>query len=159
MAADARWVNAVFVHIDGGTDVHRERERYFGPVVSLWRPELPKLLPLAPAKEKEAWALADREVLRGLVRRSWAEHDVFEGGRLTHVENLTDPKRTLREILDVGQARRRRSVNVAAHLPVLAARIRLEQLDRVPSFVQWSRDAESVVLEAAEGRQARGESV
>ncbi len=104
--------------------------------------------------------MADREVLRGLVRRSWAEHDVFEGGRLTHVENLTDPKRTLREILDVGQARRRRSVDVAAHLPVLAACIRLEQvLDRVPSFVQWRRDAESVVLEAAEGRQARGESV
>lgn len=145
-------VDVVFLHVDGTSRPERELKKYFTPLEKLWRSQagLPVLLPLVPVREMEAWALADRHLLEQLVRRVWSPSEVFEGERLGQVEQLSDPKRTLAEIVALAP-RGRQNREATDYLPLLAERISLRALERVPSFAAWSRDTRAALIELMVG--------
>lgn len=146
------WVDVVFLHVDGTSRPGRELSKYLEPLVAQWPREsrFPVLLPLVPVQEMEAWALADREVLRHLVRREWSTDEVFQGHRLGRVETLSDPKRTLADLMAL-RPRARGAAEAQDYLPLLGERISLRALGRVPSFNAWRNQTREAVSRLLKG--------
>ena len=134
------WTDVVFLHFDASADLAREQRKYWDPLVRSWptAAAFPRLVPLAPRREMEAWAMADRHLLEDVVRHSWDAEEVFEGSVLeADVEALTDPKRTLEDVLSLSVRSRRSPPRPKDFLPLLAERIDLQSLDRLPSYISW----------------------
>ncbi|WP_157442333.1 hypothetical protein [Actinoalloteichus fjordicus] len=144
----------VFLHFDASGSPEREEARAFGPMRRAWESyELPeravKLLPLAPVREMESWALADIDEVNRFAGRDVRQSGVFESELLDEVERLSDPKKTLADALRASSGRRGRRPKMAAAvlLQALAERIRLDQLGRVPSFARWRADTVAALHE------------
>ncbi|WP_075742612.1 DUF4276 family protein [Actinoalloteichus sp. GBA129-24] len=144
----------VFLHFDTAGSLERESDHAFVPMTRAWAShDLPektiRLLPLAPVREMESWALADLDEVNRFAGRDVRRSKVFERELINEVERLSDPKKTLDDALRSGSGRRGRRQRMAAEdfFPVLAERIRLDQLGRVPSFARWRADTVAALHE------------
>lgn len=126
----------VALHFDATTDLDRQRSQVFEPVNAEWPegPGVPLLVPLAPRREMEAWALVDVDTLRRVAGTELDPSTVFEGHLLGTVEELTRPKRTLADVVAQGVRPRRRVPDATDYLPSIADKLPLEALRRLPSF-------------------------
>lgn len=129
----------LFYHYDGSAAPSREERKYWIPLQELWekhRLERP-LVRVVPVREMESWALSDLEVLRYVAGSAWLAKDVFEGDRLSRVECLSDPKRTLKDIVASGRRRRRAGREAGDYLTHIAETMSLDHLENVPSYRLW----------------------
>lgn len=144
-------LTVLFVHYDGSAVVERETAKYWHPLRKEWdtggAPPGRLLLRVVPVREMESWALADLETLRSVVGTSWDAQKVFEGNRIGRPEDLSDPKRTLREIISSGRRSRRVRRDPDDYLPLIAERMELRSLERLPSFCLWQRETEAALRE------------
>nr|WP_255378349.1 DUF4276 family protein [Quadrisphaera sp. DSM 44207] len=126
----------VALHFDATANPNRQRRQVFDPVEAEWPagPGTPVLVPLAPRREMEAWALADLDTLRGVVGVRLDTSTVFEGHLLGSAEQLSEPKRTLAELVAQAVRPRRRAPRAADYLPYIAENLPLSSLRRLPSF-------------------------
>jgi hypothetical protein len=132
----------LFYHYDGSADPAREEKKYWQPLVREWseasltRP----VVRVVPIREMESWALTDADVLRRIAGAAWDVKDVFEADKLSRVECLSDPKRTLRDIVSTGRRRRRAGRQARDYLTLIAEQMSLDQLERVPSYRLWQAE-------------------
>ena len=133
---NAPGAHVVALHFDATGVPDRQKEQAFDPVSAQWPqgPGAPVLVPLAPRREMEAWALADIDTLQGVVGVQLDPSTVFEGHLLSSVEQLSRPKRTLSELAAQARRPRRRTPDAADYLPLIAERLPLDSLRRLPSF-------------------------
>lgn len=139
----ASGMSLLFYHYDGSANPDREAAKYWDPLRKIWPDQGPARRPLVrvvPVREMESWALADQEALRVVARRGWDGADVFEMHKLPNVESLTDPKRTLNELLSTGRGRRRSNRRPEDVLPRIAELLSLTALRRLPSFRMWTTE-------------------
>ncbi|WP_337061580.1 DUF4276 family protein [Kineococcus sp. G2] len=142
-----RPLDVVLLHVDGSADVDRELRKSFAPVEEVWQREggPGALLPLVPVREMEAWALADTEVLERVLGAGVDATRVHEADRLTEPERLSDPKLTLRDVAALGVRPRRKAPGPGVYLPLLAERLPLAALRRLPSFRAFEHDIENLL--------------
>ncbi|MBN6053448.1 DUF4276 family protein, partial [Nonomuraea sp. RK-328] len=129
----------LFYHYDGSANPSREEKKYWDPLVQKWRAFglARPLVRVVPVREMESWALSDLDVLRRISGSSWDSGGVFEADRLGRVESLSDPKRTLSDIVACGKRRRRAGRQAGDYLALIAETMSLEHLEGVPSFRRW----------------------
>lgn len=60
-------------------------------------------------------------------------------------ETLSDPKRTLREVISSRRRTPRRGLAPADYLPLLAERVTLPRLQRLPSFQTWTNETRAAL--------------
>lgn len=133
-------MSLLFYHYDGSANQEREANKYWAPLTRLWPAHGPtgrELVRVVPVREMESWALADQETLKGMARHDWDDSDIFELGKMTDVESLTDPKRTLNDILSSGRRRCRANRRPDDFLPLIAENLSLAELRRLRSFKAW----------------------
>ncbi|WP_111556134.1 DUF4276 family protein [Kitasatospora sp. SolWspMP-SS2h] len=143
-------LSVLFVHYDGSASVERETGKYWDPLRREWEKFGPSgrlLLRVVPIQEMESWALADRKTLQSVVGASWNAKDIFEGGRLDRPEELSDPKRTLREIIAAGRSKRRVKRDPRDYLPLIAERMNLRTLEQLSSFRLWQLETEKALAD------------
>ncbi|WP_404868785.1 DUF4276 family protein [Kitasatospora griseola] len=141
-------LSVLFVHYDGSAVVERESGKYWDPLCREWQEFGPAdrlLLRVVPVREMESWALADRQTLQSVVGASWNAKEIFEGGKIEHPEDLSDPKRTLRDIIAAGRTKRRARRDPHDYLPLIAERMNLRSLERLSSFRLWQHETESAL--------------
>lgn len=141
-----------FCHYDEARNLERGESQAWALMVAAWAANNPsddriRLVPLAPVREMESWALADLDVICTLARCDIRRPDVFESGLLDQVESLTYPKKTLKAALRVGTKGRRTSMSSEDTFSLLAERISLDRLGRVPSFRTWRGRTEDALRE------------
>ncbi|MFG3440217.1 DUF4276 family protein [Nonomuraea sp. NPDC047897] len=132
----------LFYHYDGSADSSREERKYWTPLLRHWQTAAlaRPVVRVVPVREMESWALTDVDVLRRIAGSSWDESTVHQADRLARVETLADPKRTLSDIVTCGKRRRRAGREAADYLALIAETMRLEHLERVPSFRLWQAE-------------------
>lgn len=125
----------VLLHRDGTVDPAREIRQAIDPVRAKWPAEDFALLgTVVPVREMESWALADLTLLETVIGASIDPSVIFEGNFLSAPERLSDPKRTIREVVELGRRPRRRKPSAEAYLPSLGENLGLDELRRLPSF-------------------------
>ncbi|UBU11966.1 DUF4276 family protein [Nonomuraea gerenzanensis] len=132
----------LFYHYDGSAAPGREERKYWTPLRELWEKrglERP-VVRVVPVREMESWALGDLDVLRRVAGSSWDPKDVFEGDRLSRVEALSNPKRTLKDIVASGRRRRRAGREAGDYLTRIAELMNLDHLKGVPSYRLWQAE-------------------
>ncbi|MEV7217260.1 DUF4276 family protein [Kitasatospora cineracea] len=141
-------LSVLFVHYDGSAAVDRETGKYWEPLRREWEkfgPSNRLLLRVVPVREMESWALADMKTLQSVVGASWSSRDIFEGNKIGRPEDLSDPKRTLQEIIAAGRPKRRVKRDPHDYLPLIAERMNLRTLERLPSFCLWQSETEEAL--------------
>ncbi|GAB3800854.1 hypothetical protein GCM10027605_17180 [Micromonospora zhanjiangensis] len=96
---------------------------------------------MIPVRETEAWLLADGEALRNTLGVRWSDADLGLPRRARDVEQISDPKKVLDQIMC------RVSRPVRSHYGQLGELISLEKLREVPAYRRWWDDSR-VALEA-----------
>ncbi|MEW9551531.1 hypothetical protein [Nonomuraea sp. NPDC050783] len=129
----------LFYHYDGSAAPDREERKYWAPLRESWKKHGPgrPLVRVVPVREMESRALSDLDVLRQVAGSSWHAKGVFEGERLSRVECLSDPKRTLKEVVASGRRRRRAGREAGDYLTRIAELMSLDYLESVPSYRLW----------------------
>ncbi|GII92609.1 DUF4276 family protein [Sinosporangium siamense] len=129
----------LFHHYDGSADINRETRKYWDPLLREWGRSGPgrPLVHVVPVREMESWALADAAVLRRVAGSDWNPKDVCDGEKISDVERLKDPKRTLNDVIAAGRRRRRAGREPREYLPLIAETLNLKLLERLPSYRLW----------------------
>ncbi|MGW4795483.1 DUF4276 family protein [Nonomuraea sp. NPDC004297] len=139
----------LFYHYDGSAAPDREERKYWAPLRQAWNEHRLRrpLVRVVPIREMESWALSDRDVLREVTGSAWGARDVFEGDRLPRVECLSDPKRTLKDIVASGRRRRRAGREAGDYLTLIAESMSLDYLESVPSYRLWLAETREALKE------------
>jgi len=98
------------------------------------------LLPIIPVREREAWMLADIEVLQAVLNTSINAKKLGLPAKPMLVENISDPKSTLRQAAQKAYAhrpRRHREIDIEELYRELSQKIRLERLQLVPAYKEF----------------------
>lgn len=143
----------VAVHVDGSSDVARELRKSYAPVEEVWYRQVDldaRLVPLVPVREMEAWGLADPSIVRDVAGAGWDPSSVTQSHLLDRPEQLSDPKRTLADIMAQARRPRRRKRHVDTFLSLIAERLDLTGLRRLPSFQQFEADLRAALIPASE---------
>lgn len=100
------------------------------------------LLPIIPIRMTEAWMMADAEAFRQVVGTDLRADQLGFPDQPHQVEAIQDPKHSLNITLNqiFSRQRRRRKVYLGRYYEPLARRIRLDMLQRVPAFRQFTSD-------------------
>lgn len=138
-------LDIVALHYDGTAEPERERSKYYEPVARAWHRHGvgARLIAVVPVQEMESWALCDPHELWRIVGREVPRADVSEGDRLARPETLSDPKRTLADIMSHSRKHRRFRADPREYLPLLGERMPLDSLRTLPSY----RAFENAVVE------------
>jgi Domain of unknown function (DUF4276) len=97
-----------------------------------------KLVSIIPVREIEAWMIADREVLRDLLEVKERLQNLHLPKRAILVESDPDPKVTLNRVIAQAESERRRKIERKAFYESLALDVRLERLDQIPAYKNFS---------------------
>jgi len=101
------------------------------------------LFPVIPVYMTEAWMLADLEALRDVIETDMRPQELRLPRKAKQVELDTDPKQTLKEVLQKAYAhksRRHRRIDLDFLYEPLALRINLGRLSEVPAYQQFKAD-------------------
>ena len=148
-----RGAAVVAVHVDGSSNVARELHKSYKPVEEVWGRQVDlgaRLVPLVPVRETEAWVLADLSIVRDVAGAGWGPSSVTQSHLLDRPERLSDPKRTLDDIMAQARRPRRRKRHVDTFLPLIAERLELPALRRLPSFQRFEHDLRAALTPASE---------
>ncbi len=107
-----------------------------------------EVIPIIPVQKVEAWLMADAGSLCTTIGTSLQPQDIRIPVRAEEIERIADPKQRLREIIRLAYAarpRRRRSVEPGELYEPLANRIRLADLERLPSYQHFLRDLDTAL--------------
>lgn len=143
--------DVLFLHADGGGDPSSARSTRIDPAVKRihdeTRLEGSRICPVVPVRETEAWALADGDALRMAFGTGLADPDLGVPQHVRLVEQVTDPKRALRDPLEqVVGSRASRKVGAASFLPKIAETLDFAVLQDVPSFARLISDLNAVLM-------------
>jgi hypothetical protein len=150
----AMYADLLFIHTDGGSNIQRAHDERVDPVqqalAGLDSP--PRVIGVVPARETEAWMLADPSALERVLG--------VRGGVIatpeppSRVHRLEDPKAVLRALVDDlenAHSRRARSRRHAAQLSRLysglAMEVGIDVMRRVPSFRRYEADLVQQLVE------------
>jgi Domain of unknown function (DUF4276) len=97
-----------------------------------------KLVPIIPVREVEAWMIADREVLRGLLEIRERLQNLHLPKRAILVESDPDPKNTLNRVIAQAESERRRKIERKEFYESLALDVRLDRLNQIPAYKNFS---------------------
>lgn len=129
------------VHADGAGDPEQARAERVEPAIAAISAELRngehRAIGVVPVRETEAWALADGDSLRQAFGTSLTNAALGVPERPGEVEGILDPKLCLEHAYAAvigGRRRRRRSAS--DFLELLGEKVRLGEVDRVPSFAR-----------------------
>lgn len=106
------------------------------------------LIPIIPVQKVGAWLLADAANLCTVLGASLSPHELDIPLRSDEIERLADPKHRLRTIMQRAYAnrpRRRRAVDTGELYEPLANQIRLNELERLPSYQRVMDDLDAVL--------------
>lgn len=136
----------LFVHTDGGCNVHKARIERVEPGLDLVAAELGERvgrgIGVIPVRETEAWAMVDGEALRRAFGVSLKDSELGIPERARDVESIQDPKRSLDDAWKAAKGKRRRKArsDTPAFLQLVGERIRLDLLQQVPAFQVFQND-------------------
>lgn len=141
-AIKARGYHALIVHKDADSRTYEEtRMQCFEPGCLLVQQcneyVCNHLVPVIPVREVEAWMIADREVLRGLLEIKERLQNLPLPKRAVLVETDPDPKATFNAVMAKAEAERRRKISRPEIYEALAQEIRLERLNQVPAYQKF----------------------
>ncbi|MFD0817826.1 DUF4276 family protein [Micromonospora zhanjiangensis] len=131
----------IFFHHDQGGSAERVEREWLQPLRNQWGSRPERLVTVIPVRETEAWLLADGEALRNTLGVRWSDADLGLPRRARDVEQISDPKKVLDQIMC------RVSRPVRSHYGQLGELISLEKLREVPAYRRWWDDSR-VALEA-----------
>ena len=147
VARQARGYDILIVHRDADARTpDRALERYFKPGLKLVQTSKEdvcrELIPIIPIRMTEAWMMADVEAFRDVAGTDLSAEQLGFPLRPRQVESIRDPKHELNMALDqiFARRRRRKRVRLGQYYGPLARRIRLDELDNVPAFRQFTKD-------------------
>jgi hypothetical protein len=145
-------------HFDGGNSSKKVLKEHFEPARDRDLIEKEKarnedvcqhVLPSIPIREIEAWMLADSQALRTALNTRLNDQDLNLPKSPKSVENITDPKWELKEILK--RVNVKRSANQAIALSELynslGKTIGLEKLEQVPAYQNFVEDLTKALQE------------
>jgi hypothetical protein len=136
-------IQVLFVHTDGNGDAAAALSERVDParrlVVELG--ELaPVVVPVVPARESEAWLLADGDCLREVFGSRRTDSELGIPSRPRDVERIPDPKRVLEQALSVARPNRSPRDRAIGYFDLIGERIPLSTLREVPSFASLEED-------------------
>ncbi len=102
-----------------------------------------ELLPIIPIRMTEAWMMADVEAFLAVVGTNLKAAELEFPPQPRQVQAILDPKHELNMALDkifTRRRRRRKKAKLGQYYEPLARRIKLEKLDSVPAFHQFTDD-------------------
>jgi hypothetical protein len=132
-------ITVLFVHADGGRDPDRARADRVAPAFREVRRRVGEAAPtcaaVVPVRETESWSLADPEAIRRALALPRIPTLPELPARAREVERLTDPKQSLRRVIETlaGRPRGRRR-STAERLAAIGGFVSLERLRQVPAF-------------------------
>lgn len=105
------------------------------------------LLPIIPTRMTEAWMMADVEAFREVVGTDLRAEELGFPTRAHQVEAIQDPKQELGMALKqiFSRRRRRKKARLGQYYEPLARHIRLNRLEGVPAFQQFTNDLAHVL--------------
>jgi hypothetical protein len=105
------------------------------------------LLPIIPIRMTEAWMMVDVEAFREVVGTDLRVEELGFPARPHQVEAVQDPKQKLGIALNRIFARRRwrKKARLGQYYEPLARHIRLDRLENVPAFQQFTNDLTNVL--------------
>jgi hypothetical protein len=123
-------ISFLFIHADGNGDSRNAFQSRVRPAEQRIRFAYPNLgiVGIVPARETEAWALADQSV----VAQSLGINSIPHGYRYGNPERLADPKQVLRRL-----AEHYRERDVRGLLNIIGQRASFEELHRLRSFREF----------------------
>ena len=107
------------------------------------------LLPIIPIRMTEAWMIADFEAFQDVVGTVLSADDLGFPNSPHQVEAIQDPKHEMSIAIDqiFSGRRRRRRVRLGQYYEPLARHVRLDELEKVPAFQQFTCDLTSVLAQ------------
>jgi hypothetical protein len=133
-------LSAIFVHMDAdGRAIDNTLERKWNPWLeschdkTIW-------IPVIPIKMLESWVLANVEALERVCML--AKADILEIIGNKPPESIANPKEKTQAIVNAGKSNKRLDIET-----VVAKRMRLEQLEKLPSFQYFLKSIENTLLE------------
>ena len=106
------------------------------------------VVPLVPVQMVEAWMLADDEILCEVIGVDIRHVRSYFPARSSLVEGIADPKHILQSIISQANSIRshnRRPIEMSTRFELLARQIRIEKLEDVASFRQFTNDLRQVL--------------
>jgi hypothetical protein len=105
------------------------------------------LLPIIPIRMMEAWIMADFNAFRDAVGTDLSSDELGFPNSPHQVEAIRDPKFELGMALNkiFSKRRHRKRTHLGQYYEPVARRIRLEALERVPAFRQFTQDLGNVI--------------
>ena len=108
-----------------------------------------KIVPVIPIRMTESWMLADPAALIAVVGTNTSPTDLSLPGNPSQVERIADPKKKLREVLNIALGgrshRRRRDRNIGRLYEPLAREINLDRLAGIPAYRKFQTDLTQVL--------------
>ena len=135
--------NLIVVHTDGNGDPDGARAERIEPWFGSWPLSEARtaLVPVVPVRETEAWMLADIDAIQRLLGTKQDASDLGLPTRVRGVEQIADPKSTLKTILDRALGvRRARKVGVRPLYGALGAETSIDKLRMVPAFARFESE-------------------
>jgi hypothetical protein len=145
---DAKRCHALLIHNDAdnlGYDTARQQR--FIPGFNLVQQNNSEtchyLIPVIPVRMIESWMLADVDTLLNILGTDLSPQQLRLPTRAALVENITDPKDMLNNIirtLNTARSRRRQAVHLSAKYEALARQVDLNKLFEVPACKEFVND-------------------
>jgi hypothetical protein len=137
---DYSGLSAIFVHMDAdGRTIDNTLEHKWNPWLEFCQNKT-TWIPVIPIKMLESWVLADVETLERVCVIPKA--DILEIIGNKPAESITNPKDKKKVIVSMGKSNKRLDIET-----VVAKRIQLEQLEKLPSFQYFLKSIEKTLLE------------
>lgn len=143
------WAHVLFVHLDADArKTTRVRERKLQPALALAGAAglaIDSVIAVIPVRETEAWLMVDSEAIKEGMGASSVEEDSPIPSKPRDVELLRDPKAALDDVLARVLGAKLPMQRKRAILESIARKVRLERLDEVPAFCEFSTHLERVM--------------
>ncbi len=140
--------NCVFIHRDADNNSWQKAyENHFKSAMERIESDQdhkynPKVVPIIPVKETEAWMLVNKDVLRQSIDTSLNKSKLLLDYRIKNIEKIGNPREKIENAIHINREslprkQRRYAVNIGDLYDLIATKLPLNDLEKLDSFIKF----------------------